>query len=155
MHRYIDISYIICVCMHINIYVLGLRLRADALPAARSIHLSSFITLLDHAPQRTHRQFQHAQPGVTRLSKTCLSKCRKGWAFWDTVAHLWWPRSCPCVFRRVKDHHTLLRYPPRGQGTSWRFWEDTSRFTGVPKKSLCQKTWKLQCPHKCWPHLSL
>ena len=26
---------------------------------------------------------------------TCLRKCRKGWAFWDTVAHLWWHnRKC-------------------------------------------------------------
>ena len=26
------------------------------------------------------------------------------------------------------------------KGTPWHFWEDKSRLTGVPKKSLCQKT---------------
>ena len=29
------------------------------------------------------------------------------------------------------------------------------RMTGVPKRSLCRKTWNLQGPHECWPHLSL
>ena len=30
------------------------------------------------------------------------------------------------------------------KGTPWHFWGDRSRLTGVPKKSLCQKTWNLQ-----------
>ena len=33
------------------------------------------------------------------------------------------------------------------KGTPWHFWEDDSRLMGVPKKSLCQKTWNLQRPH--------
>ena len=29
----------------------------------------------------------------------------------------------------------------------WHFWEDKSRLTGVPKRSLCQKAWNSQWPH--------
>ena len=39
--------------------------------------------------------------------------------------------------------------------TPWHFWEIKSRLTGVPKKSLCQKTRNLQRPHSCWLNLSL
>ena len=28
------------------------------------------------------------------------------------------------------------------EGTPWHFWEDKSKLTGVPKKSLCQKACK-------------
>ena len=33
--------------------------------------------------------------------------------------------------------------------------EYKSRFTGVPKRSPCQKTWNLPWPHPCRPHLPL
>ena len=33
------------------------------------------------------------------------------------------------------------------KGTPWHFWEDKSGLTGVPKRSLCQKTWSLRWPH--------
>ena len=41
------------------------------------------------------------------------------------------------------------------KGTPWRFWEDNSRLTGVPKKCLWQKYGNSQWPHGCWRHLSL
>ena len=44
-----------------------------------------------------------------------------------------WGRCKSNEFRRIGE-----------KGTPWHFWGGKSRLTGVPKKSLCQKTCKLQ-----------
>ena len=60
-------------------------------------------------------------------------------------------RVCVCVYIYIYTNNgvnttngaaaKVMNVDRLGQkGTPWHFWEDKSRFTGVPKKSLCQKT---------------
>ena len=54
----------------------------------------------------------------------------------DEWGQHWWGRCKSNEFRQIGE-----------KDTPWHFWEDKSRLTGVPKRSLCQNTYNLQWPH--------
>ena len=54
-------------------------------------------------------------------------------------------RNLRRVVRRTLGHAGRMLLGEKG--IHWHFGECKSRLTGVPKRSLCQKTWNLQWPH--------